>query len=186
MSAAPYRTPIVAAPGVVFHTVRGFAIGILVFVALLSAMHCVGLLAGVACMRWFAESTCTGFDPGPLVAAIGVSDELQRDVVHFPIEVTASIVVCAVVAIALLRPITVLLDTSTRSLVIRSGRWPRRIRTRRVSLADIDTIEVDGVAGTLFAVRVFDVRGERHDLTGYWLRHARATAIAEVIQSATG
>ena len=94
-------------------------------------------------------------------------------------------ILMALAAVLLLRPITVLIDTSTRMLLVRSGRWPRRTRTGRIRLEDIDTIEVHGIAGVLFAVRVIDVRGQTRALTGHRLSHARANAIATAIQSAT-
>jgi hypothetical protein len=185
VSTAAYRESVVAAPGVVFHTVRGVAIGFLGLVASLAALQCIGQRVGVYCSDHWEAATCAQFDPGPLADAIGAPDELQRAIVRFPPSAAAFSIVVALASILLLRPITVLIDPSTRTLLIRSGRWPRRVRTTRIRLEDVDTIEVHGIAGALFAVRVIDVRGATHALTGHRLSHARANAIATAIQSAT-
>jgi hypothetical protein len=185
---AAYRdATALVAPGRVFRTARRLVLASFVIVGLVAVACTLGRIVFEACVDNYPAHVCERINLGRVLDAFDVPVRWERWLANVPTSVPATLAALDVLlAVFLLRPRVATLDASTRTLLLKTTRWPRRARLVRLRFEDIEVVEVCMRWRLLYSVRLLDARGVMHTVTGLGVSRARATSIACALEAAAG
>lgn len=173
-----------ASPGLLFRTARRLTIASLVVIGVVALVQLCGRLAFDVCSLRYGMLSCARMDLGPTFSDLGVPAAFQEKFVTMPPAIPAILFSLDLLAAFLLvRPRRSSIDEASRTITLRTARWPRRARVTRLSFEEIAFVHVRRRV-FLHVVEIVDRRHRSHQVTGAQLFAGRQQRVVDAIDAA--